>query len=208
MGRFNPDLAKQILQIIDARSKPGRLCGGYIPDIFPTVDESSEIILECLKHCNNRHYLDDYHEYQHFSFGVRGVTDEGYAFLDGADSAGLASTPTVNIGSIGYLSGNFSVGNNLHQNAAQYGDNAHIDQSVTTNIGSSLAEIKELISAKPAADQEQLQEILRLLTEISQNDEPVKKGLLAKFSDGLKKHSDILTAIGNWAVQIMMVSGQ
>ena len=65
------------------------------------------------------------------------------------------------------------------------------------------SEIEKLISAKPVPDQEQLAEIIELLKAASEQDKPVSKGLLAKFSDGLKKHSDLVIAIGNWAVAVL-----
>ena len=74
------------------------------------------------------------------------------------------------------------------------------------NNGNTLDEIRSLITNKPKEDQEQLNKLIDSLEIIIENSETVSKGFLSKFSDVLKKHSDIIVAIGppiiNWLTSI------
>lgn len=75
-------------------------------------------------------------------------------------------------------------------------------QNATINNGYNLSEIKSLISTKPAEDQEILNKLMQRIEIITEDNQPVSKGTLAKFSDVLAKHSDIAIALGgsfiNW----------
>ncbi|KOR24146.1 hypothetical protein [Clostridium sp. L74] len=89
--------------------------------------------------------------------------------------------------SIGAIYGSAIVGN--HNNA-------------TINNGYNLNEIRSLISSKPAEDQKDLNRLIDRIEIITEDNQPVSKGTLAKFSDLLAKHSDIAIALGsslvNW----------
>ncbi|ADZ82521.1 hypothetical protein Clole_0788 [Cellulosilyticum lentocellum DSM 5427] len=69
-------------------------------------------------------------------------------------------------------------------------------QNVTLNIGSSIEEIKSLISAKPIEDQEELNKLIQRFENVIEDNQPISKGFFSKFSDVLKKHSDIAIALG------------
>ena len=69
-------------------------------------------------------------------------------------------------------------------------------QNATFNIGSSIEDIAQLIVSKPPADQVVLCELVAALKHIESSDKPVEKGQLSKFSDLVKKHSDLLIALG------------
>lgn len=69
-------------------------------------------------------------------------------------------------------------------------------QNATINNGYNLSEIKSLISSKPIEDQELLNKLVERIEIITEDNQPVSKGTLAKFSDVLAKHSDIAIALG------------
>lgn len=76
-------------------------------------------------------------------------------------------------------------------------------QNATFNIGPSIEDIVQLIASKPPADQVSLCELVAVLKSIESSDTPVEKGRLSKFSDLIKKHSDLLVALGGWAVKLL-----
>ena len=78
-------------------------------------------------------------------------------------------------------------------------------ENVTLNIGSTLQDIQNLVEALPNRDQALAKELLAELKETDSLKHPVLiKGSLSKFSDLLKKHTDLFTAIGGWAVQLLI----
>lgn len=83
-------------------------------------------------------------------------------------------------------------------NSSAFGNNG----PVSINNGYNLDEIRKLISAKPAEDQQELNKLVDTVEVITENSETVSKGFLSKFSDVLAKHSDIAIALGtgiiNW----------
>ncbi|MDC4242592.1 hypothetical protein NE398_20935 [Clostridium tertium] len=68
--------------------------------------------------------------------------------------------------------------------------------NATINNGYNLSEIRSLISSKPIEDQAELNKLIDRLEIITEDNQPVSKGTLAKFSDLLAKHSDIAIAVG------------
>ncbi|WP_271810601.1 hypothetical protein [Clostridium beijerinckii] len=74
--------------------------------------------------------------------------------------------------------------------------------NATINNGYNLSEIRSLISSKPIEDQEELNKLIDRIEIITEDNQPVSKGTLAKFSDLLAKHSDIAISLGssimNW----------
>ena len=74
--------------------------------------------------------------------------------------------------------------------------------NATINNGYNLNEIRSLISSKPIEDQEELNKLIDRIEIITEDNQPVSKGTLAKFSDLLARHSDIAIALGsslmNW----------
>lgn len=73
------------------------------------------------------------------------------------------------------------------------------------NIGSSLRDIEQLISSLPSSEQSEAQELLNILKSTSEATHPILvEGALSKFSNLLKKHTDLLTAVGGWAVQLLI----
>lgn len=69
--------------------------------------------------------------------------------------------------------------------------------NATINNGYNLNEIRSLISAKPIEDQKELNKLIDRIEIITEDNQPISKGTLAKFSDLLAKHSDIAIALGS-----------
>lgn len=91
---------------------------------------------------------------------------------------------------IGTVSGNSVIGN---------------QENVIMNIGHNIDDIKKIIDALPADEQVTGQELLDTLKSTEEATHPVLvEGSLSKFSDLIKKHSDLLIAVGNWAVKLLI----
>lgn len=75
-------------------------------------------------------------------------------------------------------------------------------ENVTLNIGSNLETIENILKSFPLFEQTQAKELLEELQKIEQTG--FQKGSLSKFSDLLKKHENLITAIGGWAVNLLM----
>lgn len=97
-------------------------------------------------------------------------------------------------------------------NIGSIGNNAIIGtQSIATIIAqnsasASLEQLKELINSKPAEDKELLNKLLSRLEIIEEDNQPVSKGTLAKFSDLLAKHSDVAIAVGSFFTKLLTAS--
>lgn len=73
------------------------------------------------------------------------------------------------------------------------------------NIGNSIDDIKQIIHALPDAEQAEAQDLLNTLKATEEAAHPVLvEGALSKFSDLIKKHSDLLIAVGGWAVKLLI----
>ena len=91
---------------------------------------------------------------------------------------------------IGTVSGNSIIGN---------------QENVIMNIGHSIDDIKKIINALPIDEQATGQELLDTLKSTEEATHPVLvEGSLSKFSDFIKKHSDLFIAVGNWAVKLLI----
>ena len=97
---------------------------------------------------------------------------------------------------------NLSENNNKTNNITiqnLYGTAVIGDKNNTTiTLNPSIKELKGLIDTKPDEDKEVLNRLLVLLEVIVENNQPIQKGTLAKYSDILAKHSDIIIAIGSF----------
>ena len=73
------------------------------------------------------------------------------------------------------------------------------------NVGSSLKDIEQLIASFPVSEQTEARELLNTLKSTSESTHPILvEGSLAKFSNLLQKHKDLLIAVGGWAVQLLI----
>ena len=78
-------------------------------------------------------------------------------------------------------------------------------ENVVVDVGSSLKDIEQLIASLPISEQPEAQELLNTLKSTSESTHPVLvEGALARFSNLLKKHTDLLIAVGGWAVQLLI----
>ena len=76
---------------------------------------------------------------------------------------------------------------------------------VTFNFGNNLNDIADLIKKLPPADQAEAEELFKTLESTENAAHPVLvEGCLSKFSKLLQKHSDLLIAVGGWAVQLLI----
>ncbi len=66
---------------------------------------------------------------------------------------------------------------------------------VTLNINDVIQKTREQINSSNSTDKEELQEIINLLEQVVNNQTPVKKGLLSKFSNAIQKNSWITSPI-------------
>lgn len=70
-------------------------------------------------------------------------------------------------------------------------------QTATINNGYNLDEIRKLIAKAPVEDQEELNKLVNVVQTVTENELPLNKGFLSKFSDVLAKHQEIAVFIGN-----------
>lgn len=105
----------------------------------------------------------------------------GIAYVETLSRQSQPPQPNISF-SIGDVSGNAIIGTQT---------------GFTMNVGADIEHLAALISEKPTIDQSVLDELLTLLKSTEASSEPVEKGLLAKFSDMLKKHTDLITPVSN-----------
>lgn len=207
--RIDKNFVRDLLKCID-RLQDGNGYSCASPNELLTQPElqiygyDSAALKKYLDYCDSNNYFIGFKCFIHGGFKLSDLSEAGYDFIDGKDTSmkNHASIFTFNAPVTAT-----NIAESIDQstvNNQNYGDASSIVvQSSTINIGAQIADIEKIIASKPAVDQEQLAEIVELLKFVSEQDEPIKKGLLAKFSDGLQKHSDLITAIGNWAVAIL-----
>lgn len=107
--------------------------------------------------------------------------------IDYRTSYSSSNQTTININSV---SGNSVIGS---------------QENVVLNIGNSINDIENLIAKLPASDQALSKELLDELKKTETSAHPILvEGALSKFSNLIKKHTDLLTAIGTWAVQLLI----
>lgn len=91
---------------------------------------------------------------------------------------------------INSVSGNSIIGN--QENAVQ-------------NIGCDLDDISQLIKRLPSSEQEEAENLLNELRDTEMSNHPILvEGKLSKFSKLLKNNSDLFSAVGRWAVQLLI----
>ena len=94
---------------------------------------------------------------------------------------------------------------NQHSEVHNYNINAPLtgtnligaQHGFTLNVDNSIKYIQKVIDDK-TEDKEALQELLNEIKEASESSKPLTKGIFAKFSDLLSKHSDVAIAVGTF----------
>lgn len=204
--RIDKDFVRDILLCIDRLQSGNRFLLVSSPDELlgqPELQIYGYGSVELEKHvdyCKNNNYFDGFTSYSAGGFRISNISESGYDFIDGkvASAKDRASIFTFNAPVTAT-----NIAESIDQSTSYGNASSVVVQSSTINIGAQIADIEKIIASKPAIDRDQLVEIVELLKSVSEQDEPIKKGLLAKFSDGIQKHSDLITAIGNWAVAIL-----
>lgn len=101
-------------------------------------------------------------------------------------------SPSVNSPSINY---------NIHNVNAP--SNIGNQTNPVINVGITLDDIRKMISDLPEEDQVALEGLPEALASIENGDTPVRKKILSKFSSGLKNHSPLIIAVGNWCMKLL-----
>lgn len=78
-------------------------------------------------------------------------------------------------------------------------------EHVVINVGHNLSDIESLLNKIPVPEQSEAKELIEELRRTETSAHPVLiQGAWSKFSDLLKKHTDLATAIGGWVVQLLI----
>lgn len=175
------NLSKQILTFARSNKKDGkRLSLGSIHENIPGSNIND--IKTALKHLEELNYLVTYGSPALGPVGIDDLTHKGKFFKE-FEKTNTISSQTFNINSV---------------NNSAFGNNGDI----TINNTNDLEEIRLLIASKPLEDQQELTELVDELQTILESNQPIKRGMLAKFSDALAKHSNIVVALAphifNW----------
>lgn len=190
MKQSRIDLMRKIYAQNESHGEP-LLVDPYADDISPD---------DCLTVQNDIDYL-LYYDYiaedecSTVSVYCLWLTEKGMSFVKNGcvDSPvglpGIQQTPRVSINLSGAQLSNAVIGSTI------------TGSEVTINAGASLTELKELIAQKAAEDQLQLQELLHELEQLQQLNQPVQRGWLARFSDVLQKHTDLIAPLATALLQ-------
>lgn len=118
------------------------------------------------------------------------LTEKGEMFVENGfkSPAELSQNSTFDLS--GATLNNAIIGNNLSNNTLNFG------------LDTSLKKLETLINSKPSADKQQLEELLTALKSLEKSQEPVPRGFFVKFSDLIKKHTDLITAIGTALISV------
>jgi len=121
---------------------------------------------------------------------ILALTEKGGAFVRNgfSDDDGAKSSFTFNM-------------DHAHITGSQLGNNDI--GSVTLNIGQSIGKLENAIRQKSPEDQKILEELLSILESIQKSSEPIKRGILSRFSDILKKHTDLIAPLGAALISLL-----
>jgi hypothetical protein len=169
---------------VSVGSVHGFFCGSKYPSTIQLVESSSIQNGDWLIHAitQNRYFVEDVQP-----ISVHGqIIDWMVRYKTSSEiERQTSSSAIINIGTI---SGPSIIGS---------------QQNATLNVGTSIEDIAKIVATMPAADMVELCDLISELKKIERSDEPIKKGQLSKFSDALQKHSDLLIALGGWAVKLL-----
>lgn len=124
------------------------------------------------------------------------LTEKGERFVENGFRSPQATQQSSSFNFAGATINNAVIGNDATNN------------SFAMNVGASIADLKELIGNKPVEDQEDLQEMLHELERLQNSDEPIQRNLLTRFSDLIKKHTDLIVPIGQTLIGLCAGTGQ
>ena len=78
----------------------------------------------------------------------------------------------------------------------------------TMNINGSIQEAREQINSSNSSDKEELLQIIELLEQISNNQVPIKQGILSKFSAVIQRNSWITSPIASIALNLLLTQAR
>ena len=170
MNQAKKALLQQIYDFQQNSSEPFSISTNHVSQYDVAYLKQNGFIVETLPQLNRYNLI---------------LTAKGESFVENGFSSALPPASVNN--SFDFSSASFNnsvVGSGIH------------DVNYSFNAGVPFKELRELIGSKPAADQEQLKELLSVLQDIDQSDQPVNKGILIRFSDLLQKYSDLIVPVG------------
>lgn len=85
-----------------------------------------------------------------------------------------------------------------------YGSVIGTGNAATINCQSNIAELRQLVEKEDAPDREQMNKLLDLLQMVIDNQVPVQKGLFARFSSVMEKHSWLSSAVASTLLTWLM----
>lgn len=131
---------------------------------------------------------------------ILAITEKGKKYVEnGFQHNPVPQNTTFNLQNVSF-DGNPIIGNNASFSNSVYGKNlSDIELNSTTT---SFSELGQLIREKPDYDRPALLELLRALEKLEESSEPVRPGFFSRFSDLVKKHTDLIVPIGRILVQI------
>ena len=154
----------------------GFICGNSYPDSIQIMGKcditESDWIVDCST--KRRYFID----------GVKPISKNAYILHCQSEYQYNQPKQTNAQYNIGTIQGSAIVGN---------------QQYATINIGNNLDDIQKTInsdSSIDSLDKEEFNKLIERLKIITEDNQPVSKGTLAKFSDLLEKHSDIAINLG------------
>ena len=142
---------------------------------------------------------------------IRYLEDNGYITIPAPVLNGYAAVITKD-GEL-LVESNFNSNNQIGGSASiSFGNIGTITNSVigsnvselTFNVDNSFKDLRSIIQEKPLEDQELLQELFDLLKGLEEGNRPATKGFLSRFSDLVKKHTDLLVPIGTTLANIFL----
>lgn len=169
-------------------SSRGFFCGNKYPSTIQLVENANikngDWLIDSIT--SQRYFAKDVHPIimggEPVDWMVKYQTEHDYNLAVSSNRQATINIQTVN--------GNSVIGN---------------QENVVMNIGATLSDIEQLITKLPANEQSQANELLNVLKTTESATHPVLvEGTLSKFSDLLKKHTDLLIAVGGWAVQLLI----
>lgn len=174
--RINEELVRDILRCIDRLQSPN----GYFsatPSTFLVEPElkkyvcTNDELCRCLKYCRDQQYLSSLKLYTAGAFTLHDITPAGYDFLDGK-TVQSARDQIFNF------------------NAPVTGSAIGNSGSITVTNGMSFQDAYDFIQSQDisAEDKSAIKSIVTYIETLAENDIPLKKGFLSKFSDTLSKH--------------------
>lgn len=123
------------------------------------------------------------------------LTEKGEQFVENGFQS-PSSTPISSFSFEGATINNAIIGNDASGN------------EFVVNVGASFSELERIIASKPIEDQETLRDMLHELQQLQNSGNQIDRSRLARFSDCLKKHTDLIVPISQTLIGILFGANQ